>query len=94
MSGIRRQVGTDQLRRAAPLELEPLELVLAPIDTATLAGQRDRALLLLGFAAALSSPTPCLLVDVDFGRCEARHSGISRRSARRKRPQRSLRRRR
>ena len=53
MSGIRRQVGTDQLRRAAPLELEPLELVLAPIDTATLAGQRDRALLLLGFAAAL-----------------------------------------
>jgi hypothetical protein len=46
MSGIRRQVGTDQLRRAAPLEL-----VL--IDTATLAGQRDRALLLLGFAAAL-----------------------------------------
>ena len=53
MSGIRRQVGTDQLRRAAPLELEPLELVLAPIDTATLAGQRDRALLLIGFAAAL-----------------------------------------
>jgi site-specific recombinase XerD len=53
MSGLRRQVGTDQLRRAAPLELEPLELVLAPIDTATLAGQRDRALLLLGFAAAL-----------------------------------------
>jgi len=52
MSGIRRQVGTDQLRRAAPLELEPLELVLAPIDTATLAGLRDRALL-LGFAAAL-----------------------------------------
>ena len=27
--------------------------MLAPIDTATLAGQRDRALLLLGFAAAL-----------------------------------------
>ena len=53
MSGIRRQVGTDQLRRAAPLELEPLQLVLAPIDTATLAGLRDRALLLLGFAAAL-----------------------------------------
>ncbi len=53
MSGIRRQVGTNQLRRAAPLELEPLELVLAPIDTTTLAGLRDRALLLLGFAAAL-----------------------------------------
>ncbi|MGO9960251.1 MAG: hypothetical protein ACLP50_30470 [Solirubrobacteraceae bacterium] len=39
------QVGTGQqllLRRAAPLELELLEFVLAPIDTATLAGQRDR----------------------------------------------------
>ncbi len=53
MSGIRRQLGTDQLRRAAPLELEPLGLVLAPIDAATLGGLRDRALLLLGFAAAL-----------------------------------------
>jgi integrase len=30
-----------------------LELVLAPIELSTLAGQRDRALLLLGFAAAL-----------------------------------------
>jgi hypothetical protein len=56
MSGIRRQVGTDQLRRAAPLELEPIELVLAPIDTATLAGQRDRALL-LGFAARSGAPS-------------------------------------
>ncbi len=47
MSGIRRQLGTDQLRRGTPLEL-----VLAPIDTGTLAGLRDRVLL-LGFAAAL-----------------------------------------
>jgi integrase len=38
---------------AEPLELEPLERVLARITTDTHAGRRDRALLLLGFAAAL-----------------------------------------
>jgi site-specific recombinase XerD len=53
MSGIRREHGTKPLRRAAPLELDPLARLIEPIDTATLAGQRDRALLLLGFAAAL-----------------------------------------
>ena len=53
MSGIRRQHGTRPLRRAAPLELDPLARLLEPIDTATLAGQRDRAMVLLGFAAAL-----------------------------------------
>ncbi|MGZ6565423.1 MAG: hypothetical protein ACXVHB_32325 [Solirubrobacteraceae bacterium] len=53
MAGIRREHGTRPLRRAAPLELDPLARLLEPIDTATLAGQRDRALLLLGFAAAL-----------------------------------------
>ena len=41
------------LRKAQPLELEPLARLLEPIDTATLAGLRDRAMLLLGFAAAL-----------------------------------------
>ena len=53
MSGIRREHGTRALRRAAPLELDPLARLLEPIDTSTLAGRRDRALLLLGFAAAL-----------------------------------------
>ncbi len=53
MSGIRREHGTAALRKAAPIELDPLERLTAPIDTATLAGRRDRALLLLGFAAAL-----------------------------------------
>ena len=53
MSGIRRQLGTAPTRRAAPLDLDPLARLLEPIDTATLAGRRDRALLLLGFAAAL-----------------------------------------
>ncbi|MDQ6820154.1 MAG: integrase, partial [Actinomycetota bacterium] len=50
MSGIRRQHGTRPLRRAAPLELDPLARLLEPIDAST--GRRDRALLLLGFAAA------------------------------------------
>jgi len=53
MSGIRREHGTAPLRKAKPLELDPLGRLLEPIDTATLAGRRDRALLLLGFAAAL-----------------------------------------
>ena len=45
--------GTAPERRAAPLDLGPLEQVLAELDSSTLAGLRDRALLLLGFAAAL-----------------------------------------
>ena len=55
LAGIRREHGTRPLRKAAPLELDPLARLLEPIDTATLAGQRDRALLLLGFAAALGA---------------------------------------
>ncbi|MGO9956473.1 MAG: tyrosine-type recombinase/integrase, partial [Solirubrobacteraceae bacterium] len=53
LSGIRRQHGTRALRTAAPLELDPLARLVEPIDLSTLAGRRDRALLLLGFAAAL-----------------------------------------
>jgi hypothetical protein len=53
MSGIRREHGTRPLRRAAPLELDPLARLLEPVDASTLAGRRDRAMLLLGFAAAL-----------------------------------------
>ena len=53
LAGIRRERGVRPLRKARPLELEPLARLLEPIDTATLAGVRDRALLLLGFAAAL-----------------------------------------
>jgi hypothetical protein len=34
------------LARAAPLELDPLQRLLEPIDTSTLAGRRDLALLL------------------------------------------------
>jgi integrase len=53
LSGIRRELGTAPTRRAAPLDLDPLARLLDPIDTTMLAGLRDRALLLLGFAAAL-----------------------------------------
>jgi len=68
MSGIRRQHGTRPLRRAAPLELDPLARLVEPIDTATLAGQRDRAMLLLGFAAALrrSELVALDVEDVEF----------------------------
>ena len=57
MSGIRRAHGTDRLREAAPLDLGPLGRLLDAIDSGpaptSLAARRDRALLLLGFAAAL-----------------------------------------
>jgi site-specific recombinase XerD len=53
LAGVRRQHGTRPLRQAARLELEPLGRLLEPIDASTLAGRRDRALILVGFAAAL-----------------------------------------
>jgi integrase len=53
LAGIRRERGIRPLRKAKPLELEPLARLVDPIDIETLAGVRDRALLLLGFAAAL-----------------------------------------
>ena len=53
LSGIRRQLGTAPTRRAAPLDLDPLARLLEPIEQDTFAGRRDRALLLVGFAAAL-----------------------------------------
>ncbi len=53
LSGVRRQLGTAPMRRAAPLDLDPLARLLEPIERDTVAGRRDRSLLLLGFAAAL-----------------------------------------
>lgn len=41
-----------QAHRAAPLLLDALIRILAPIDASTLLGARDRALLLLGFVGA------------------------------------------
>jgi integrase len=67
-SGIRRQLGTEVTRQATPLELEPLARVIEPIDTTTLHGLRDQALLLLGFAAALrrSELVALDVEDLDF----------------------------
>ncbi|MGO9977133.1 MAG: hypothetical protein ACLP01_30885 [Solirubrobacteraceae bacterium] len=53
LSGVRRQLGTALMRRAAPLDLDPLARPLEPIERDTVAGRRERSLLLLGFAAAL-----------------------------------------
>ena len=64
MAGIRREHGVRPLRQAKPLETEPLSRLLEPIDTDTLAGLRDRALLLLGFAAALRR-SELVALDVD-----------------------------
>jgi hypothetical protein len=57
--GLRRQLGVAQLQKTT-LELEPLRTVLAPIP-ADPRGRRDRALLLVGWAAALrrSDSRPC-----------------------------------
>ena len=63
MSGIRLEHGT--ARCAAPRRSisTPLQRLLEPIDTATLTGARDRALLLLGFAAARSRRSELVALD-------------------------------
>jgi integrase len=68
LGGIRRRLGIAPLRRARPLELEALERVVAAIDSGSRAGLRDRALLLLGFAAALrrSELVALDVADLDF----------------------------
>jgi site-specific recombinase XerD len=52
LTGIRNTLGVDA-RQVDPLALGPLAQLLEPIGTDTLQERRDRALLLLGFAAAL-----------------------------------------
>ena len=68
LSGIRRTRGIGPQRRAQALELEPLARMIELVDTGTLAGLRDRALLLLGFAAALrrSELVALDVEDLDF----------------------------
>jgi site-specific recombinase XerD len=51
LKGIRRTVGTAS-RQKAPATVDVIHALLARIDTETLQGKRDRALLLLGFAGA------------------------------------------
>jgi site-specific recombinase XerD len=53
LTGVRRERGIAPIRKAKPLGLEPLEQVVEAIEQSTLAGLRDRAVLLVGFVAAL-----------------------------------------
>ena len=66
LKGIRRTLGTVQ-EQAAPVTVEVLRLLISVLP-ATLAGQRDRALLLLGFAGALrrSELVALKVEDVQF----------------------------
>jgi integrase len=51
VQGLRREKGVAQ-KKKDPITLDHLRAALATIDTATLKGKRDKALLLLGFALA------------------------------------------
>mgnify|MGYP001605975022 CR=1 FL=1 len=57
MRGLRRdrRKAGEAPRRAAPADLATLKRLIAAIDASTIGGCQDRALLLLGFAAALRS---------------------------------------
>jgi site-specific recombinase XerD len=52
-SGIRRTIGTAPRRQVHALQTEEVRRLIDVCDTASLRGLRDRALLLLGYAAAL-----------------------------------------
>jgi site-specific recombinase XerD len=71
-SGIRRTIGT---RQAAKGALAPSELraMLATLDASTLAGKRDAALLLVGFAGALRRSE---LVALDSADVDERPEGL------------------
>lgn len=71
MSGIRRAIGTAQ-KGKAPLLTEDLRAVVDAMPS-TLAGARDRALLLLGFAAAVRRSE---LVALDVGDVEDTNDGL------------------
>ena len=51
--GLRRTLGVAARRPAHPLDLAEITAIAAAIDPTTLAGARDRALVLLGYASAL-----------------------------------------
>jgi site-specific recombinase XerD len=64
---IRRTRGIGPQRKAQALELEPLARIVELIDTDTIAGLRDHALLLPGFAAALRRSELVALNVEDLG---------------------------
>lgn len=52
-AGLRRTVGVAPRRQAHPITTEEVRRIIATIDPASLRGKRDRALILMGYAAAL-----------------------------------------
>ena len=68
--GLRRILGTAPRRQAHPLTVAELAQIVASIDPASRIGVRDRAVLLLGYAAALrpSEIAALHLADVNVGR--------------------------
>jgi len=52
-AGLRRTVGVAPRRQAHPISTEEVRRIVAAIDPASLRGKRDRAMILLGYAAAL-----------------------------------------
>lgn len=72
MAGIRRSLGTAPAQKA-PLLTSELRRLLATCDSATRAGLRDRALLLLGFAGGFRRSE---LVALDDGDVEETEDGL------------------
>jgi site-specific recombinase XerD len=70
LRGIRRRTGT-AVERKAPATARALTSMLKRIDDTTLKGKRDRALLLLGFAAALRRSELVALQVSDIERADA-----------------------
>jgi integrase len=72
LAGIRRLHGTPQIGKA-PLSLDELRQLLEQLDVASLAGLRDRALLLLGFAGAFRRSE---LVNLNVGDLQQHQAGL------------------
>lgn len=71
--GLRRIVGAAPRRQAHPLTLDELTQMVTAIDLKTSIGQRDRAMLLLGYAAALR---PSELAALHLADVSSRHGGL------------------
>lgn len=65
--GLRRILGTAPRRQAHPLTVAELAQIVASIDTTSRIGVRDRAILLLGYAAALRPSEIAALHRADVG---------------------------
>lgn len=73
LDGFRREQGTRSRKQAAPLLIEALPRFAAAFDPATPRGARDRALLLVGFGAALRRSE---LVGLDVGDVTIEERGL------------------